>query len=235
MQAPPPPQQPPYGGPQQPPRRPQIFAPISSLAELKDQSEGRILRYGEEIRGRRRVLQKLQNECGNLANAAHHAMQDPQMTPEQRARAAADVDMLGKWYTIVGQALEINKQYLEDIVQTEFVLQGIAQRWVAGMPPDPSLLETLTGPQLPQPPQPSQQQQVVPEPQPNLQEQHYTQTRDAYAAPLPTTQTAPHRVVPMPRAPVIMPPQRQPQQSQDQPSEEPASKTNANSEPRTAS
>src|SRR5271155_2220233 len=106
MQAPPPPQQPPYGGQQQPPfnepspRRPQIFAPIASLAELKDQSEGRILRYGEEIRGRRRVLQRLQNECGHLADAAHRAMQSPQMSPEQRARAAADVDMLGKWYTV---------------------------------------------------------------------------------------------------------------------------------------
>lgn len=230
MQVPPPPQQPPFGGPQQPPfsgpppRRPQVFAPIESLAELKDQSEGRILRYGEEIRGRRRVLQHLQNECANLANAAHRAMQDPQMTAEQRARAAADVDMLGKWYTIVGQALEINRQYLEDIVQTEFVLQGIAQRWVAGMPPDPSLLEVLTGPS--QPPQ----QQAAPQPELQPEPQHY-------AAPPQTAQTAPvapHRVVPMPRAPVIAAPQRQPQQSQEQPSEEPA-KTNANSEPRTAS
>jgi hypothetical protein len=234
MQSPPPPQQPPYGNPQQPPfggpppRRPQIFAPIASLAELKDQSEGRILRYGEEIRGRRRVLQRLQNECGNLANAAHHAMQDPQMTPEQRARAAADVDMLGKWYAVVGQALEINKQYLEDIVQTEFVLQGIAQRWVAGMPPDPSLLEPLTGPQpqpQPQSQQQQQQQQNAPEPEP----QHY-------AAPPPVAQAqtpaAPHRIVPMPRAAAIAP--RQPVQEQQQSSEEPA-KTNSGSEPRTAS
>lgn len=235
MQAPPPPQQPPYGGPQQPPfggpppRRPQIFAPISSLAELKDQSEGRILRYGEEIRGRRRVLQKLQNECGNLANAAHHAMQDPQMNPEQRARAAADVDMLGKWYTIIGQALEINRQYLDDIVQTEFVLQGIAQRWVAGMPPDLSLLEPLTGPQQ------QEQRQVAPEPEQQPEPQHYAQTRDSYAAPPPAAQVAPHRVVPIPRTAAIAPPQRQPQQPQEQSSEEPAAKANANNEPRTAS
>src|SRR5208283_4262132 len=233
MQAPPPPPQSPpfggpqpYGGPQQPsfngvpPRRPQIFAPVSSLAELKDQSEGRILRYGEEIRGRRRVLQKLQNECGSLANVAHHAMQDPQMSPEQRARAAADVDMLGKWYTVIGQALEINRQYLEDIVQTEFVLQGMAQRWVAGMPPDPSLLETLTGPQQ-QPQQQEQQQQeqqqqqqIAPEPELQPEPQRYAQTRDAYTAAIPPP--APHRVVPMPRTNAIASaPQRQTPSSQD--------------------
>jgi hypothetical protein len=227
-----PPQQPPFSG--QPPRRPQIFAPVASLAELKDQSEGRILRYGEEIRGRRRVLQKLQDECSNLANAAHHAMQNPQMTPEQRARAATDVDMLGKWYTMIGQALEINRQYLEDIVQTEFVLQSIAQRWVAGMPADPSLLEILTGPQ----PQQPEQQSPVPEPEPQPQPQAQAVQNAQYIPP-------PHRVVPMPPR-VAMGPQRQPAQPQIQHQtqtqsqdsfDDPNVKANStsNTEPRTAS
>lgn len=144
---PPPPQQ---------PRRLQVFAPVQTLSKIKNHSEGLILHLGENVKLRERMIRDLHAECMGLAESARQAMQDSRLTVPQKEQAARDLEALRATLGLELQALTINKQYIEDTIQTEFMIQAIAQRWVAGFPPDFSILGPVTPPQ----------QQAEPSPQP---------------------------------------------------------------------
>lgn len=241
-----------HAPPPQPPqsRRPQVFAPVTALSKIKHHSEGLVLRYGEDVKVRERMVRDLHAECMSLAEIAHQAMQDPRMTPPQKEQARLDVEALKATLHLALQALAVNKQYIEDAVQTEFMIQSISQRWVAGLPPDFSILGPVTPPAPPA--------QAEPEPEPEL-EPIRTSLSSSLANPnwpeppanapnspnghIPSLTTeasprpvAPHRVMPMPRVPAIAPQRPQPQAQQTQTQTDPLPPdASVDDHPRTAS
>jgi hypothetical protein len=210
MQAPP---------PQQPPqRRSQVFAPVQTLAKIKYHTEGLVLHLGENLKLRDRYVRDLHSECMALAEVARQALEDPRMTPLQKEQASRDVEALKATLALALQVLAINKQYMEDAIQTEFMLQSVAQRWVAGLPPDFSILGPIT---------PPQQEEASSEPEREPTPESIKASLSSSLAnpnwpeaPEAPRSVAPHRVMPMPKAPAIAPRAPQPQpQAQPEPPE----------------
>jgi hypothetical protein len=210
------------------------------LSKIKHHSEGLVLRYGEDVKVRERMVRDLHAECMALAEVAHQANQDPRMTPLQKQQIALDVESLKTSLGLALQALAINKRYVEDCVQTEFMVQSIAQRWVAGLPPDFGVLGPVTPPQEDEPVAASAtdskdgNEEIRSSLSSSLANPNWPESPQASevngraqtataSIPEPPRSVAPHRVMPMPRAPAVTSPNRAPQKDEQAPAAPPES------------